>query len=94
MLTTYGYTVRWKDFDGTLHTVKIIEMRSMEDAKRYAFECAKKQGYTPRKWWQWWRWDENVNYETHAHTHLLGLFFAILSTISMIEIIFIVVGEK
>jgi len=63
-----SYTIRWNTRDGTRHSVTVTDpdntgagaVRSMARME------AKRSGWTPRRWWQWWRWDEHVDIERLA----------------------------
>jgi hypothetical protein len=57
--TVYGYssTYRVKDRNG-LRTLTVTGCTSREDAKRKVVEIMVAEGWKPRRWWEFWRWDE------------------------------------
>ena len=52
---SFGFTVRWHDLDRGLSSVTVNNLKSLDAAKREAFEIAADNGWTPRRWWQLWR---------------------------------------
>jgi hypothetical protein len=52
----WGYTVRW--WNGQSCTSS--GYKTKEEAKAAAFAFAKELGWTPRRWWQFWRWGEKT----------------------------------
>ena len=57
----YGYTIKWKTNDR--HHEESIQCWSdisMEDAISRTVERAEACGWTPKKWWQWWRWGDTA----------------------------------
>jgi hypothetical protein len=59
-MITYGQVIRWTRSDGAVLSVIVRDCGSHEEALRMAIDDAKSMGWTPPKWWQWWRWDETV----------------------------------
>jgi hypothetical protein len=59
-MITYGQVIRWTRSDGAVLSVIVGDYGSHEEALRTAIDDAKSMGWTPPKWWQWWRWDETV----------------------------------
>lgn len=57
-MPTYGQTVKWRGSNGTLSVVRVNNCASAEEARSIAFRDATAFGWTPRKWWQWWRYGE------------------------------------
>lgn len=55
-----AFSVEWTDFSGTWSCIT-VSRKTTEEAETAAFEEAKHFGWTPRKWWQWWRWDDTPN---------------------------------
>jgi hypothetical protein len=49
----WGYTIRWGD-----QTFAIKGCESAEEAKAKCVKWVTDNGWTPPKWWQWWRWDD------------------------------------
>lgn len=58
MAAKYGQTIRWTRFDGTVTTFGVTDCDSFEEARRKAVEWAESAGWTPPKWWQFWRWHD------------------------------------
>ena len=54
----YGFNISWTHRDGSITTVEVYDHDSLDDAKKAAKESAIYFGWTPPKWWQWWRWDD------------------------------------
>ncbi len=55
-MATYGQVVKWTDFDGSVHTLGVDYCNTAEEATQTAFRIAIGAGWTPPRWWQWWRW--------------------------------------
>ena len=54
----YGQSIIWHDFDGARTEYNIDGCDTPEEARQLAIEAASYFGWTPPKWWQWWRWDD------------------------------------
>ncbi len=54
----YGKTIRWTDWLGS-HVVSVDDCKTPEEANTKVYEFAREQGWTPPKWWQWWRWGDS-----------------------------------
>lgn len=54
----YGQIIRWTDFDGSKTTVSVNGFETLEEARAAAVRSAKDSGWTPPRWWQWWRWED------------------------------------
>lgn len=52
MSNAYIYKETWPD--GTITTLWITECPSRADADTAALRI----GWTPPRWWQWWRWSD------------------------------------
>ncbi|MDE2096884.1 MAG: hypothetical protein KGL39_06515 [Patescibacteria group bacterium] len=62
---TYGQTIMWTDFRGDVTTITYSGFPTIEEARKCVIESAARQGWTPPKWWQYWRWnDTRLNSET------------------------------
>lgn len=59
----YGQSVTWTSFWGDVSMVQVDSCENPEDATRFAFTVAKVQGWTPKRWWQFWRWRDTPNPE-------------------------------
>lgn len=55
---TYGQTIKWTQWDGTKHAFTVSECESWEEARAIVVEWATERGWTPPKWWQFWRWGD------------------------------------
>ena len=56
---TYGHTIRWTT--GWLDEATVISTsghNTHAEAVSRAIDFAKAAGWTPAKWWQWWRWND------------------------------------
>jgi len=51
--TGYGYHIKWG-----WSSFAVRGQPSYEEAKRKCIEWATKHGWTPPKWWQFWRWND------------------------------------
>jgi len=49
------YTLRWWKSPFASVTIT-IEGTNLDHLRMFAWDEAKKKGWTPRKWYQWWRW--------------------------------------
>ena len=54
-VTYYSHRIMWHDFDGSCHVVRVDNHLSPEDARADAIAAAKRQGWRPPRWYQWWR---------------------------------------
>ncbi len=63
-MVTYGYSVRYRAFGGTM-TVSAEGCESRRQARYQAWQFAKQMGYTVPKWWQFWRWAEEREPRQH-----------------------------
>jgi hypothetical protein len=55
----YGKTIAWHTpFHMGCCTVSYMDCATREEAHRLAIEAAINEGWTPPRWWQWWRWGE------------------------------------
>lgn len=57
-MTSFGQSVKWTDFSGTVTETSIDGCATEVQAKKEALEQAKRFGWTPPIWWQWWRWND------------------------------------
>ena len=62
-MITYGQVVSWSPSLGIRLSVSVIGFETREDARREAIKQAKELGWTPPRWWQWWRRSELVRGE-------------------------------
>jgi hypothetical protein len=52
-MITYGFTIKWGH-----NSFGVSNQPTAEEAQRVCIEWATKHGWTPPKWWQWWRWGD------------------------------------
>ncbi len=52
----YGWHIKWTKLDGSIERFSVEGAPSLEEAQRQVEEWATRNGWTPPKWWQWWRW--------------------------------------
>lgn len=66
-MTTHGQTIAWTGgggLDGAItQSVSVEGCATREEAFSKAIQFAKDAGWTPPKWWQWWRWSEPIRSE-------------------------------
>lgn len=58
MTILYGYKCTFIGSDGGTVTIESDGFRTHEEARRDAFYVAKRLGYYPPKWFEFWRWGE------------------------------------
>jgi len=58
----YEQSVIWSDFINQHNSVGVSGLKTMKEAREQALELAKNGGWTPPKWWQWWRWNDTPNW--------------------------------
>jgi hypothetical protein len=56
-MITHGQKIAWNDRNG-YHAVEVSGYATAEEAKAEAIISAGGLGWTPPKWWQWWRWGD------------------------------------
>lgn len=67
MNLTWSYTVHWIKFPNKYSNMTSSGWETPEEAKKAALEFAAECGWTPRRWWQFWRWREpNPHRQTSA----------------------------
>ena len=54
----FGSTVMWTDRSGACTVVTVSDCETLDEARRSAMHSAKSLGWTPPRWWQWWRWGD------------------------------------
>ncbi len=57
-MISYGFVISWSDFDGSRHSISVDQCGNPAKAFARALSHAIKMGWTPPKWYQWWRWGE------------------------------------
>ncbi len=60
-MITYGQEIHWTEFNGTKNSFGIHNAETRDAALKAIAETAPKMGWTPRRWWQWWRWSDTPN---------------------------------
>jgi hypothetical protein len=58
--TKYGSGVVWRDRNRAVTSVWVDGYDTPAEARAAALETAIEGGWTPPRWWQWWRWEEPV----------------------------------
>lgn len=58
MGATFGYHYRFTDRDGTVTAGDGEGFPSHTEAMASMERCLRGFGWTPPKWWQWWRWSD------------------------------------
>ena len=54
----YSQTVRWTTIREGEQSISVGNYSTSEEAQLIAFRWAIHLGWTPPKWWQFWRWDD------------------------------------
>lgn len=54
----YGYSLAWHRQFGETASVSVDDCDTREEAFSLATLMAISAGWTPRRWWQFWRWGE------------------------------------
>jgi len=54
----YDYRITYTTFEGCAGHVEANGQPTLEEAKKRAIKIAIDTGWTPPKWWQWWRWND------------------------------------
>ena len=54
----YGYRILWHDFNGGRSENIQFGFDTLGEAETKAWAQAKRVGWTPAKWWHWWRWND------------------------------------
>ncbi len=57
-MSSYGQTIYWRDLRGVTSAVTVDKCTSPKEATTNAIAFAKELGWTPPKWWQFWRWSD------------------------------------
>lgn len=55
MSVWHDFEFRWTHRDGSVNTYACMGYGTPEEARRDAERRAIMHGWTPPKWWQWWR---------------------------------------
>ncbi len=53
-----GWTFTWTTFNGDSYSVGSDIFATAEEAWEHGLRLATLYGWTPPKWWQWWRWGD------------------------------------
>jgi hypothetical protein len=57
---THSATIEWTDRDGSSGVLTVSGCNSPAEAWKEVEECARNMGWTPPKWWQWWRINDTL----------------------------------
>lgn len=55
---SYSQLISWTSRDGTRTTVTVTGHSTHREALYIALRDAVAFGWTPPRWWQWWRWGD------------------------------------
>lgn len=55
---SHGISITQTSLDGTVQTWSVDGQPTREEAQRICIEAAIEGGWTPPRWWQWWRWGD------------------------------------
>lgn len=55
----WDYSVRWRTLSGEKRVVYVSGRATRMQAKAEAINLARSLGWTPRRWWQFWRWGDS-----------------------------------
>ena len=62
MRETYSVTITWHPKPGETASVSSGHEETEAKAFEAALGMAERLGYTPPRWWQWWRYGENRDF--------------------------------
>jgi hypothetical protein len=57
-VTTYAQTIEWTNRKGEFCSVTVYDHATPGAARHAAINAARELGWTPPRWWQWWRWKD------------------------------------
>ena len=55
---TWGAEIIWRSCDGSISSASTRGCATREDAWRETLALARGTGWTPPRWWQFWRWHD------------------------------------
>lgn len=55
---TFGQQIAWTERSGTKTVVSVDGYSTHKEALDIALRNAVAFGWTPPRWWQWWRWKD------------------------------------
>ena len=55
---SWGFEIKWTKRDGVISIASTKGHPNEESARLQALENAKNFGWTPPKWWEYWRWND------------------------------------
>jgi hypothetical protein len=61
-MVSYGQTISWRERGGVHRNISYADFDTPEEAYQEVMAAAKAYGWTPPRWWQWWRWGD-LDYE-------------------------------
>ena len=65
MTIQYGQTIEWSH-RGSKLSVTVNGCATPQEALGAAIRNAKLFGWTPPRWWQWWRWSEPIRTDSET----------------------------
>jgi hypothetical protein len=71
MTIKYGQEITWTSITGDKARVSVDGGDLPEEAVAEAIKLAKRYGWTPPKWWQFWRWSDTRPTVTEGVKRLL-----------------------
>lgn len=51
----YGQKIKWTRCDGSPAAIFVGWFKTQEEARVAVIKAARRAGWTPPRWWQWWR---------------------------------------
>jgi len=58
MSVTFGQQISWTGRDRSKSAVTVKDYPTHQEALDAALKSAMAFGWTPPRWWQWWRWGD------------------------------------
>ncbi len=59
---TCAVVARWTMLNGDVNEVSEIGfLEDMDSIRERVWVSARKEGWTPKRWWKFWRWDDTPN---------------------------------
>lgn len=54
----YAQEIHWTDLRGRTQSIRVEGCQTAEEVRAKAIDMAEMSGWTPPRWWQWWRWND------------------------------------
>lgn len=69
IMKTYGQSITWTEYGNrSRSTITVDGRKSADQATKDAIDDAVYFGWTPVKWWQWWRANDTKINQQDSHT--------------------------